>query len=120
VWDIMVIKRMATSDIYLPHSYDEMIRLVSPEAATRLEPGREYGIRWHNRLRIANRTVSEPDGNGGRRYRKRSTTTLRPKEEWIAVPAPTHLPRSLVEQARQDSRRFRAPRGSTWRGSMGA
>jgi site-specific DNA recombinase len=46
------------------------------------------------------RTVSEPDGNGGRRYRKRKTTRIRPKEEWIAVPVPAFLSRSLVDLAR--------------------
>ena len=100
VWDIMVIKRLVTSDVYRPHSYEEVAELVEPEVAARLDREKEYGIRWHNKHRITARTVSEPDGNGGRRYKKRTHTTLRPKEEWIAVPVPARLPRSVVDQAR--------------------
>jgi flagellar motility protein MotE (MotC chaperone) len=44
--------------------------------------------------------VSEPDGNGGKRYAKREVRKPRPREEQIAVPVPAYLPRSLVEMAR--------------------
>jgi site-specific DNA recombinase len=101
VWDIMVIKRMILNDLYRPHSYDEMAALLGPEALARLEPGGQYGIRWHNRHKIVKHAVSEPDGNGGRRYKKRSTTTTRPREEWIAVPVPARIPRSIVDAARE-------------------
>ncbi|MGH3145710.1 MAG: zinc ribbon domain-containing protein, partial [Rubrobacter sp.] len=49
---------------------------------------------------------SEPDGNGGRRYRKTRTFKWRPREEWIAAPVPAYVPRSLVDLARSamDSR----------------
>lgn len=63
-------------------------------------PGEEYGICWLNRQKTSTRTVSEPDGNGGRRYRKRKTIKIRPREEWIAVPVPACLPRALVDRAR--------------------
>jgi site-specific DNA recombinase len=45
--------------------------------------------------------ISEPDGNGGKKYRKSKTTTVRPREEWIAVPVPAYLSRELVERARR-------------------
>ncbi|MDP9457485.1 MAG: recombinase family protein [Actinomycetota bacterium] len=101
VWDIMVIKRLVLNELYKPHSYDEMSALLGPEALARLTPGNEYGVRWHNRHKITRRVVSEPDGNGGRRYKKRSTTTLRAREEWVAVPVPARIPRAVVNAARE-------------------
>jgi hypothetical protein len=68
--------------------------------AARLDPSKEYGIQWYNRQRVTVRTVSEPDDNGGRRYRKKRTFKWRPEEQWIAVPVPACLPRELVDRAR--------------------
>ena len=73
-----MLKRVLTSDAYKPHTHDELTELVAPEVAAGLDPDKEYGIRWHNKYKISDYTVSEPDGKGGRRYKKRSTTTLRP------------------------------------------
>jgi site-specific DNA recombinase len=101
VWDIMVIKRLVLNDLYKPRSYEEMAELLGPEALSRLEPGSLYGVQWHNRRKTTTRMVSEPDGNGGRRYRKRRTTQQRPREEWIAVPVPSSIPAAVVEAARQ-------------------
>jgi len=100
VWSHKVLLRLVRSDIYRPHTYDEVSKLVAPEVAARLNPDKEYGIRWHNKYKITERTVSEPDGNGGRHYKKRTITLVRPKEEWIAVPVPAYLSKFLVEQAR--------------------
>jgi hypothetical protein len=97
----MIIKRLVLNDIYRPHSYEEMAELLSPEALAKLDPNGQYGVRWHNRHRIVQRVVSEPDGDGGRRYKRRSTTTIRPREEWIAVPVPAEIPRAVVDAARQ-------------------
>ena len=88
VWGHGMIRRMVSSDVFKPHTYDEIAELVMPEVARRLDQDKEYGIRWHNRYKIEEYTVSEPDGNGGRRYRKRTSTTVRPKEEWVALPVP--------------------------------
>ena len=93
---------MLESDVYTPHSYEEMAGLVTPEVLDRLDPGTEYGIQWFNRRKITTETYSEPDGEGGRRYKKRRKTVWRPREEWIAVPVPTWLPRDLVQRARHD------------------
>jgi site-specific DNA recombinase len=100
VWDIQMIRRMIASDMYRPHSFDEVSGLVAPEVAARLDPHKEYGIQWYNRQKVTARTVSEPDGAGGRRYRRKRTFRWRPKEEWIAVPVPAYLPLELVNQAR--------------------
>ncbi len=99
-WDPRMLRLMVASDIYRPHNREELAGLVAPEVAARLDPYKQYGICWFNRQKTSVRTVSEPDGKGGRRYRKRKTTTIRPKEEWIAVPVPAYLPRALVDLAR--------------------
>lgn len=122
VWDIMVIKRLILSDIYKLRSYEEMAELLDTEALSRLEPGGLYGVQWHNRRKTTTRMVSEPDGNGGRIYRKRRTTKESAREEWIAVPVPAPIPRAVVEAARQRIGRTGRRLGSTLpeSGSSGA
>jgi hypothetical protein len=95
-----VIRRIIASDMYRPHSFEEVSGLIAPEVAARLDSHKEYGIQWYNRQRVTERTVSEPDGDGGLRYRKKRTFRWRPKEEWIAIPVPACLPRELVDRAR--------------------
>ena len=101
VWDDHVLRRLIANDVYRPHTFEEIARLVTPEVAARLDSDEYYGIQWFNRRRTSQSTITEPDANGGRRYRKRNTVTLRPKEEWIAVPVPAFLPRALVDRARK-------------------
>jgi site-specific DNA recombinase len=100
VWDDRVLRRLITNDVYRPHSFEEIADLVAPEVAVRLDPAKEYGIQWFNRKKASVHTITEPDGNGGRRYRKRTYVKLRPREEWVAVPVPAHLPRNVVDRAR--------------------
>src|SRR5687768_2866852 len=73
-----------------------------PGAAANLDPDVYYGIQWFNRDKVTMRTISEPDGSGGRRYRKMRTSQRRPREEWVAIPVPTSplLTRDLVDLAR--------------------
>ena len=68
-----------------------------------IDQDREYGIRWHNRYKIMEYPVSESGGNGGRRYRKHTTTTMPPGYEGVAIPVPAYLPRSVVKRARAAS-----------------
>ena len=100
VWDPRMLRLMVANDIYRPHDREELTGLVTPEVAARLDPDKQYGICWFNRQKTSMHTLSEPHGNGGRRYKKRKTTKIRPKEEWIAVPVPACLPRVLVDLAR--------------------
>jgi site-specific DNA recombinase len=100
VWDIQMIRRIIASDMYRPHTLQEISELVTPEVASQLDASQEYGIQWYNRQRVSVSTVSEPDGAGGRRYRKERTFRWRPKEEWIAIPVPAYLSRELVDRAR--------------------
>lgn len=101
VWVDHALRRLIANDVYRPHTAEEIARLVTPEVAARLNPDEHYGIQWFNRRRTSTSTIAEPDENGGRRYRKRSVVSLRPKEEWIAVPVPAFLPRALVDRARK-------------------
>jgi site-specific DNA recombinase len=99
-WARPVIRRLVESDVYKPHPYEEIAGMVSAEALARLDAHGEYGVQWFNRQKVSRETISEPDGKGGRRYKTRRTFVWRPREEWIAVPVPAHLPGGLVEQAR--------------------
>ena len=98
-WDVQMIKKLVGNDAYRPHTSRELSKLVSPEVVDALNLDKRYGIQWYNRQKTTTRTVSEPDGNGGRRYRTRRTFQWRPREEWIAIPIElsTHLPRDLVD-----------------------
>jgi len=99
VWAPRTIKKVLTNDVYYPYTFEEVLELVTPEVVARLHPDKEYGIQWYNRQRVTERTVSEPDGNGGRHYRKVRTFVWRPKEDWVAIPVPAYLPRALVNRA---------------------
>jgi site-specific DNA recombinase len=102
LWDRLVIRRVVRADQYRPHGFKEIRELLSPEVAAMLDPEKSYGVQWYNRNKVTTRTVSEPDGNGGRRYKKRKAMQERPREEWLAIPVPasTRLSRELVDQAR--------------------
>jgi site-specific DNA recombinase len=95
-----VIRRLIDSDVYRPHTVEEIASLVTPEALERLDASKKYGVQWYNRQKVERESVSEPDGNGGRRYRKRRKATWKPREEWVAVPVPAYLDGDLVNRAR--------------------
>jgi site-specific DNA recombinase len=126
VWDRRVLRKIVASDDYRPLSFEEISELVAPEVAARLDDSKAYGVQWYNRDKAVTRTVTEPDGNGGRRYKKRKTLVRRPREEWLAIPVPTsdRLPRDLVDLARatmdanQGSERKRLARVWELRGVM--
>ena len=102
-WDAQLIRRYLLSDLYKPHTVEEVRQIVSPEVAATLNSGKCYGVWWWGRSRVQRRQVSEPAPNGdGRRYRYRYKTTERPKEEWTAVPVPdAGIPREWVIAARE-------------------
>jgi site-specific DNA recombinase len=99
-WDGRMIRKIVDNDAYRPHTFEEISALLAPEVAATLDPDKEYGVQWYNRQRVTERTISEPDGNGGRRYRKTRTFKWRPREEWMAAPVPAQVSRSLVDLAR--------------------
>jgi site-specific DNA recombinase len=109
LWPRRTLEQILRSDLYKAHTFEEITELVSAEVLTRLDEHTECGVWWFGRKRTTEHSISEPDGNGARRYRKATTTRIRPKEERTAVPVPAHLPRGLVDQARAALAASRAP-----------
>jgi site-specific DNA recombinase len=108
-WDRAFFRVAILDDVYRPHTYEEVEELVSPEVAARLDREQLYGIWWYNRLRVRTRQVSEPSENG-RRYRREARFTVKPKEEWVAVPVPySGIPREVVDAARAAIKDNRVP-----------
>ena len=108
-WDRAFFRVAILDDAYRPHTYEEVEALVSPEVAARLEREQLYGIWWYNRLRVRTRQVSEPSENG-RRYRREARFTVKPKEEWVAVPVPyAGIPCEVVDAARAAIKDNRVP-----------
>src|SRR5215211_84671 len=99
-WGNTFIQRVITDDVYRPHAFEEVEALVLPEVASTLDPAKRYGVWWYNRRRRIEKQVSHASRDG-RRYVRRSTTTEKPREEWIAVPVPdAGIPREWVDGAR--------------------
>lgn len=106
-WSKQFIRSRIMDDAYKPHTFDEVKKLVSSEVAAKLEPEKNYGIWWYNVRRTIAKQIAETDG---RRYRRRATTIIKPKEEWIAVPVPdSGIPREWVDVARERIKDNRAP-----------
>jgi site-specific DNA recombinase len=109
LWPRRTLEQILRSDLYKAHTFEEIAELVSAEVLSHLDEDVEYGVWWFGRKRTTEHSVSGPDRNGGRRYRKATTTRIRPKEERTAVPVPAHLPRGLVDQAGAALAASRAP-----------
>jgi site-specific DNA recombinase len=108
-WDRAFFRVAILDDVYRPHTYEEVEALVSPDVAARLESEQLHGIWWYNRLRVRTRQVSEPSENG-RRYRREARFTVKPKEEWVAVPVPNAgIPHEVVDAARAAIKDNRVP-----------
>lgn len=43
-WSRTVLRKLLNEDVYLPHSYEEIKELVSPDVAGRLDPDKSYGV----------------------------------------------------------------------------
>jgi site-specific DNA recombinase len=100
-WATWVLRGFILDDVYKPHAFEEIAKLVTPEVATRLDPNRRYGIWWFNRERWGSEQVSEVSGSG-QVYRRKVKTVPKPKEEWIAVLVPdSGVPREVVDAARE-------------------
>jgi site-specific DNA recombinase len=100
-WNEVFLRECILDDVYQPHSFEEVKELVSTDVAARLDPKCPYGIWWFNRRRTRRTPIAE-NGTDGRTYRRRSTTVIKPREEWIAVPVPdAGIPRAWVDAARQ-------------------
>jgi site-specific DNA recombinase len=101
MWPHRILKvQLVLNDLYKPHTRDELLPLVSPEIAAKLDPDKLYGIWWYNRRNVTKTYSSEVDGDAGKQYVTRTSVRTRDEQEWIAVPVPAYLPRKLVDQAR--------------------
>lgn len=107
-WAITPIREFINSDVYRPHTCEEVKRLVSAEVAAKLESDKRYGLWYYGRRRAVQSQVSEL-GPNGRTYRKKQRRTFRPEEEWVRVPVPdSGIPREWVDATREaikDNRR---------------
>ncbi len=99
-WNHNAISRIVLSDLYRPHSCEEVRTIVSPVVAAGLYSDSEYGIWWFNTKRTTRRYVSKL-GPNGKEYVEEQRSRPKPKEEWIAVPVPLDgsfiVPRPVVE-----------------------
>jgi len=100
-WSPKYIRECIKDDVYRPHTFEEIARVVTPEVAARLDPSLDYGIWWFNRRRTETKQVSEM-GPEGRRYRRKIKVTDKPRSEWIAVPVPdSGIPREWIDATRE-------------------
>jgi site-specific DNA recombinase len=106
-WNHNAIRRIILSDLYRPHTFEEVRAMVTPEVVAKLDPDRVYGIWWFNRERITRKYVSKVGANG-KEYVEQQRSKAKPKDEWIAVPVPLGddygISRSLVDDAREEMR----------------
>jgi site-specific DNA recombinase len=106
-WNHNAIRRIVLSDLYRPHTLEEVRALVTPAVAASLDPAGEYGIWWFNVKRITRKYVSRVVA-GGKEYAEQQRSKIKPRDEWIAVPVPLGddygVSRSLVDDAREAMR----------------
>jgi site-specific DNA recombinase len=101
-WSASMIRDIISSDVYRPHSFEEVEPLVFPEVAARLDPQQSYGLwKWGINRHIRSQ-VSEVGSDGTRVYRTQQRRVARPEEEWVYVPVPdSGVPREWVDAARE-------------------
>jgi site-specific DNA recombinase len=87
-WNQTFIKDKINDDVYKPHTYDEIREIVSNDVAALLDADKLYGVCWYNQHRLRNIISTVPDGNGGKKQKRRQKRTPLPRSEWIAVPVP--------------------------------
>jgi site-specific DNA recombinase len=101
-WSTCVIRRFVLDDVYRPHAFEEVAKLVTPEVAAGLDPSRQYGVWWFNRERWSSKRIAEVSEEG-RTYRQSIRIFPKPQEEWVAVPVPNSGLRREVVQAARDT-----------------
>jgi recombinase-like zinc beta ribbon protein len=108
-WDIQSIRKLLKRDLYRPHTYAEMRKLVAPDALARLEPDKNYGVYWFGERAETRKRVSE-NGESERVYRHRYTSSVRPVADRVGVPVPdSGIPREWVDGARANLKNNRRP-----------
>ena len=101
-WNMKTLADMIRQDAYLARPFEEVRELVPAEVASRLDPGKHYGISWWGKKRVITRQVAYTKADGGRGYRRRQKVIHKPPEEWIGVPVPdSGIPPEWVYAARR-------------------
>jgi hypothetical protein len=107
-WNKKTIANFLASDLYRPYAAEEVVGMVAPELAAKLDPERPYAL-WHwNRRKTKKR--KEWDGD---RYVTRYSSELRPREQWLTIPVDitdAGLSRATVDRARELAKdRYKKP-----------
>jgi site-specific DNA recombinase len=128
IWGKFFIRECIKDDAYKAHTNKEIETLVekgqmAPEVAARLDPAKRHGVWWFNRHRTTTTQVAVQDGEGRKRYRRRTSYAPKPESEWIAVPVPdVGIPREWVDCAREAVAKNKSPSrngGRAWELSGG-
>src|SRR5215211_566351 len=107
--DHSFISGFLVNDLYKPHTFEEIRRIVSSEVAARLDPAARYGVWWSGRKAFERKLVSK-NGPNGRHYKYSYKVKERPPAERIAVPVPdSGIPREWVDAAREALKHNRRP-----------
>ena len=89
-WSRAVVRRMILDDVYKPHDPAEIAALTGRPA-----PAGPMGIWYYNRRTI--KVWRDPET-----YKRKTKTTIKPKDQWIAVAVPAiGIPRPVVDNARK-------------------
>jgi site-specific DNA recombinase len=118
-WGVTFVRdHIVKDDLYKPHAFEELRRLVtegalSPEVLAKLDSEGIYGVAWFNKGRSSTTQVAVIDGEGRKRYTRRTRFVERPRSEWVAIPVllgdAVPAPRELVEAAREVIKDNHAP-----------
>jgi len=101
LWNRAFLRSCVLSDVYMPHSFEEVSAIVLPSVAARLDPAESYGIWWYGTQRHTTTREVRTNGSGEKSYPKVRKSVDVPKEEWIGVPVPdAGIHRELVLAAR--------------------
>ena len=98
-WNHTTIRNIIGSELYAPHTYEEVAVLVESGVAARLDQGAVYGLwTWNTRKSTRRKVWDETAGE----FKIRYSYVPRPREEWLFVPVPdAGVSRAVVEAARQ-------------------
>jgi site-specific DNA recombinase len=98
-WNHTTIRNIIGSELYAPHTYEEVAALVAPGVAARLDKEAVYGLwTWNTRKTTRRKVWDETAGE----FKIRYNYAPRPREEWLYVPVPdAGVSREVVEAARQ-------------------
>jgi hypothetical protein len=108
-WDHSFIRGFLLNDLYKPHTFEEIRRIVSPEVAGRLDPEARYGVWWSGRRAFERKLVPQ-NGPDGHRYKYSYKVKERAPEDRIAVPVPdSGIPHEWVNAARESLKHNRRP-----------